>query len=187
MDLSILELYILTLLDRGLRSKYELQREGGVSLGSSTPALKRLRAAGLITQQHSDDGTKRVRQIVTLTAAGHNVAHQGWRQHFDENAKLDVEAILRIVEIARYRAASRSQIIGFLKAMASQRNRLSADTEKITGDGIVGLQCQLAAYRAKAEAMFLENLAKPLTKSRKRVTSTNQPPNQNQRPSLSSR
>jgi hypothetical protein len=59
--------------------------------------------------------------------------------------------------------------------MASQRAGLVAGTDQRIGDGIVGLQEQLAAYRAKAESMFLKDLAKSLSRSRKSVTGTNRP------------
>lgn len=173
MDPSILELYILSLLDRGLNTKYEFQRQGGISLGSSSPALKRLEEAGIITEQEADDGTKRVRQMLKLTSTGRRIARKGWRKHLDIKASLDVEAILRIIDIAGHEGARRSEIIEFLKAMASQRSHLPADTNTDIAEGITALQEQLAVYRANAEAMFLTDLAKSLARRRKSGTSTN--------------
>jgi DNA-binding PadR family transcriptional regulator len=164
-NVSILELYILSLLDRGLRSKYELQRQGGISLGSSSPALRRLQAAGLITEHEAEDGTNRVRQILKLTLAGRRIARQAWRRHLDIEANLDVEAILRVVDIAVYRGAVTGEIIDFLNAMASRRAHPEARGETSVGEGINNLQEQLAAYRANAESMFLRKLAKSLSKS----------------------
>jgi DNA-binding PadR family transcriptional regulator len=174
MDLSILELYILSLLDRGLRSKYELQRKGGVSLGSSTPALKRLKGAGLITEQEAKEATKRIRQILMLTTAGRRLARQDWRNHPDLEANLDVEAILRVIDIASYQAAPQYEVVDFLKAMASRRAHPIARGASLA-DGVTGLQEQLAAYRANAESVFLSQLAKSLSRSRKSATSTNPP------------
>jgi DNA-binding PadR family transcriptional regulator len=175
MDSSILEIYILSLLDRGLRTKYEFQRQGGISLGSSSPALKRLQDAGLITQQQAEDGTNRVRQILKLTPAGRRVARKDWRQYFDVELDLDVEAILRVIDIASHEAAPRGEIIEFLNAMASRRS-LPADTDKELLGGIIGLQEQLAAYRSSAESMFLRELAKSLSRSRKSIIGANRPP-----------
>lgn len=173
MSNSVLDIYLLSLIDRGLCTKYDLQRRGGVSLGSSTPALKRLQNAGLVTEQEAEEDTKRIRQILKLTPAGRRVVRKGWRQHFDVEVNLDVEAILRVIDIAADEAAPRGDIIDFLKAMSSQRNRLPADTDKGIGEGIVGLQEQLVAYRTRAEAMFLRDLAKSLTRRLKSATSTN--------------
>jgi DNA-binding PadR family transcriptional regulator len=175
MEVSILERYILSLLDRGLRSKYELQRQGGISLGSSTPALKRLLAAGLITERDSADGTNRVRQILKVTSAGRRIARQAWHQHLDTEAGLDAEAILRVVDIASHQDIPRSEIIDFLNTMASQRDRFAADIDKSASEGIVGLQERLAAYRANAESVFLRDLAKSLSRTRKSIISTNSP------------
>ena len=175
MELSILDLYILSLLDRGFRSKYELQRHGGISLGSSTPALKRLLAAGLIRERDSADGTNRVRQILKVTPVGRRIARQEWHQHLDNEADLDVEAILRVVDVASHQGAPRSEIADFLNAMASQRTHTMARGETSAADGIVGLQKQLAAYRANAESVFLRDLAKSLSRTRKSITSTNSP------------
>lgn len=172
MDPSILELYILSLLDRGLRTKYEFQRQGGISLGSSSPALKRLQKARLITQQHAEDGTKRVRQILKLTPAGRRVMRWGWRQYFDAEVNLDVEAILRVIDLAGHEGARRREIINFLNAMASQRSR-PTEADKHPAEGVPGLQEQLAAYRANAESMFLSDLAKSLTRRQKSATTTN--------------
>ena len=52
MSLSVLDLFVLSLFDRGLETPYDLQRQAGVSLGSSVPALRRLEAAGLIKKSH---------------------------------------------------------------------------------------------------------------------------------------
>lgn len=172
MDPSILELYILSLLDRGLRTKYELQRHGGISLGSSSPALKRLKGATLITEQQAEDGSKRVRQILKLTPVGRRVMRKNWRQYFDVEVDLDVEAILRVIDIASHEAAPRGEIIEFLNTMAFRRSRL-ADTDQDPTEGLTGLQEQLAAYRANAESAFLSDVAKSLTRTPVSAKSTN--------------
>jgi DNA-binding PadR family transcriptional regulator len=170
---SVLDIYLLSLIDRGLYTKYDFQRRGGVSLGSSTPALKRLQNAGFIREQEPEDGSKRIRQILKLTPAGRRVVRKGWRQYFKVELNLDVEAILRVIDIAGHEAVPRGEIIDFVNAMASQRSRSPADTNKGIGEGIVGLQEQLVVYRARAESIFLRDLAKSFTRGLKSATSTN--------------
>ncbi len=172
MSNSVLDIYLLSLIDRGLCTKYDLQRRGGVSLGSSTPALKRLQNAGLITEKKAEDDSKRLRQLLALTPAGRRIARRGWRQYFDVEVNLDVEAILRVIDIAGYESAPRREIIEFLNAMVSQRSR-PPESDKSLGEGIVGLQERLVAYRARAESMFLRDLAKSLTRRLRSPTSTN--------------
>jgi DNA-binding PadR family transcriptional regulator len=172
---SVLDIYLLSLIDRGLSTRYDLQRRGGVSLGSSTPALKRLQLAGLVTEREADDGTMRIRQVLNLTPAGRRVSRKAWRDYFRQDANLDVEAILRVVDIARYEAVPRGEIVEFLNTMASQRSALLANTDQGVGDGVVDLQDQLLAYRATAESKFLKDLAKSHSQSRKSVADTNQP------------
>src|ERR1700733_14201594 len=48
---SVLDLFILSLLDRGLETPYDLNRQGGLSLGSTVPALRRLESAGPIKRK----------------------------------------------------------------------------------------------------------------------------------------
>lgn len=175
MSHSVLDIFLLSLIDRGLCTKYDLQRRGGVSLGSSTPALKRLQKAGLITQHEAEQDSKRLRKMLELTAAGRRIARHGWREYFDAEVNLDLEAILRIVDVAGHHGAPRGAIIEFLDAMASQRSRLPAKTHHCTGESIIGFQEQLAACRVKADSTFLKNLASSLSRSRKSRTRTNQP------------
>ena len=74
---SVLDLFILSLLDRGLETPYDLQRQGGLSLGSTVPALRRLAAAGLIRKREASEASKRPRHSYQLYAAGRNRA-QKW-------------------------------------------------------------------------------------------------------------
>jgi hypothetical protein len=101
----------------------------------------------------------RVRQMLKLTPAGRRVARQGWRKLFRKEADLDMEAILRIVDIAAHCGASKREILEFLDAMASQRSGSSLPADSNLADGIVALQRQWSAARTKAEAKFLAELA----------------------------
>lgn len=51
MIVSVLDIFLLSMLDRGAQSPYELQRMAGVSLGASVPSLRRLTASKLVTRE----------------------------------------------------------------------------------------------------------------------------------------
>jgi DNA-binding PadR family transcriptional regulator len=162
-DLSILDLYILSLLDRGLRSKYELQRQGGVSLGSSVPSLRRLEKAKLIVRRVGSSIGDRPRHDLRLSPAGRRAVRGGWQTLLDDSADKDLDSILRIVDMARSYSANKSAIAGYLNSAASGRRRTAAGPEESNSGGLdtaAALQERWASARASAEAKFLTDLAK---------------------------
>ncbi len=122
MNLSVLNVFVLSLLDRGLKTPYSLQREGGLSLGATTPSLRRLSAARLVAREDGENATRRPRYEYRLTAAGRKAARTGWREHFDEvRIASDVDSVLRLVDLAVHYGAKRNEIVVFLKRAAEQR------------------------------------------------------------------
>ena len=77
METPILDVFIISLLERGIETPYDLNRQGGISLGASTPALKRLIDNKLIRRITEPAATKRRTHRYTLTEAGRELAHQG--------------------------------------------------------------------------------------------------------------
>lgn len=67
---SVLDLYIMSLIGRSLQTAYELQVHGRISLGSSSPALKRLKAARAIEFEVSTTEKDKTRQAFKLTRLG---------------------------------------------------------------------------------------------------------------------
>ncbi len=67
---SVLDLYIMSLIGRSLQTAYELQVHGRISLGSSSPALKRLKAAGAIESEVSTTEKNKTRQDFKLPRWG---------------------------------------------------------------------------------------------------------------------
>ena len=124
MTYSILELYLLSLIDRGLRSKYDLQRQGGVSLGSSSPALMRLVESKLIRQQPSEQGSGRPRQQLSLTPSGRKAVRTGWRAPLANDSDADLEAIMRVADMAIHYGASPNEIASYLRRVAAKRKDL---------------------------------------------------------------
>src|SRR5258708_23229447 len=74
---SVLELFILSVLDRGLETPYDLNRQGGLSLGSTVPALRRLETAGLVRKKAAVGSSKRPRHWFQLSAAVRQLARGG--------------------------------------------------------------------------------------------------------------
>jgi DNA-binding PadR family transcriptional regulator len=168
---SVLELFILSLLDRGLQTAYDLQHQAGISLGSSTPALQRLAVAGLIKKDAVTGTSRRPRHCYRLTAAGRKLARTGWIDRLKDPAPNDLEAVLRLLDMATHYQADADDIADFLKSSA--RDRASGLSVTKSGskpeDSSRAYLSTLRAWNAtrlKAEARFLDALADSLLQSK---------------------
>jgi DNA-binding PadR family transcriptional regulator len=157
---SILDLFVLSLFDRGLETPYDLQRQAGVSLGSSVPALRRLEAAGFIKKRKAIAASKRPRHSYQLSTAGRNLAQSGWKTHLKTPNQMDLDAVLKVADMAQHYRAKAADIVEFLAAVISERtvparSRLS----KLDGTrSSLGHMNTLEAWnlaRLKAEVKFL--------------------------------
>jgi DNA-binding PadR family transcriptional regulator len=163
---SVLDLFILSLLDRGLQTSYDLQRQGGLSLGSTVPALKRLESAGLIKKKEAVGASKRPRHNYQLSAAGRTRAQNGWKTYLNTLNPMDLDAVLRVVDMARYYNAKTAEIADFLRVAVSERIA-PGTSRRSDSDGrrssLTHMTTLIAWNRArlKAEAKFLTALAKP--------------------------
>jgi DNA-binding PadR family transcriptional regulator len=163
---SVLDLFILSLFDRGFETAYDLQRHAGVSLGSSVPALRRLEAAALAKKKAQVGSSKRLRHQFELTAAGRMLARGGWMSLLKDRPPSDFDSILRLVDIARHYQAKDADVVAFLDAASSERR--SPTRSGGTGFqtraslGIMATREAWDASRLKAEAKFLAELAKSL-------------------------
>jgi DNA-binding PadR family transcriptional regulator len=162
---SILDLYVVSLLDRGLQSSYDLLSIGGLSLGSAVPALRRLQAAGLVTRKASARSSKRPLHQFQLSASGRKLARLGWIPLMEGQPPGDLEAVLRLVDVAQHNGAKQAQIIAVLEAAASSRRVPRSLAKPGEGRGSLSLTATRASWdatRLKAEAQFLRNLAKSI-------------------------
>ncbi len=101
MPLPVLDLFVLSLLDRGLETPYDLQKRAGLSLGATTPSLRRLLDAKLVTRSKDSGPGKRPRHAYELTARGKEEARQGWKLYLSpEHLPNDLDSILRIIDLA---------------------------------------------------------------------------------------
>jgi DNA-binding PadR family transcriptional regulator len=157
MTLSVLDLFLLSMLDRGAQSPYELQRTAGVSQGAAVPSLRRLLAAKLVTRKDGIAATNRPRHEYTLTPEGKKAARSGWKAHFRERrGGSDLDSLLRTVDMAAYYGADKKLLKSFLKQAAEARG-LMAEKAGLAQRGAISLN--KAAYmrmRAACDAGRLQ-------------------------------
>jgi DNA-binding PadR family transcriptional regulator len=164
MTLSVLDLFLLSMLDRGAQSPYELQRTAGVSLGASVPSLRRLTASKLVTRTEGTAATNRPRHEYKLTAAGKQAARTGWKIYFQEaSTGLDLDSLLRIVDMAFHYKAEKKMVKSFLKQAAEAR-ALMAEKAGLAEKGFASpdrasymkmrASCDAIRLRAEADALL---------------------------------
>jgi DNA-binding PadR family transcriptional regulator len=173
-SLPILDLYVLAMLDRGLESLYELQRQAGLSLGASTPALKRLEKSQMVTR--STDRTKgsRVRFEYRLTDAGRREARKGWRLWIDPHQfPNDIDAILRVVDMAHHYGHPPHEIAHLLVGCAELKARdvkshAMSDTQPASRHRTIypALRVEVDSARVSAEVKALRRIADQLTRGK---------------------
>jgi DNA-binding PadR family transcriptional regulator len=121
---SSLELFILSCIDRGLETPYDLQRQAGLSLGATNPALKRLIKAGLLKRSTGKSTTRRPRHQYILTSDGKTLARNGWKEFLkDSGPSVDIDSVLRILDLATYYGSPKSSILALInRVIESRRN-----------------------------------------------------------------
>lgn len=121
---SSLELFILSCIDRGLETPYDLQRQAGLSLGATNPALKRLIKAGLLKRSTGKSPTRRPRHQYILTPDGRILARNGWKEFLkDPGSPPDIDSILRILDLAIHYGAPKPSIIAMIgRGIETRRN-----------------------------------------------------------------
>lgn len=132
---SSLELFLLTLIDSGLRTPYDFQRQAGISVGASLPALRKLLRLKLILK--GKVGTRR-RMEYTLTVRGRAALRNP--KLADKSMLEDIGSCFRLAIISNY-WGSHAQV---LKILDEARTRIEATTEpQIRRD----MSTPAAAYR----------------------------------------
>ena len=173
--LSILELFILSHIDRGHTTPYAMQREAGLSLGATSPTLPKLAKKGLVRRDTGRTATNRPKHEYALTAAGKEQARQGWKAHLepDGNPPTDIDALLRLVDIAQHYGAEPAQLAALANDAAVARRLMSkrcslefTGTKANEAFGYRNIRAKLDAQRYKAEAEGLSSLAENLGRKR---------------------
>lgn len=166
---SLLDLYILSLLDRGLETSYDLQRRGGLSLGSTLPALRRLEGGGLVRKTGAVGTSKRPHNGYQLSAAGRKLARSGWIPLLKDRPPTDLDAVLRLADMASHYGAKVTDITSLIERGAMDRallsKRASAGKVKEGTPSMLYLATRNGwdSGRLAAEARFLTALAKSVS------------------------
>lgn len=161
---SVLELYIMACLERGMRTPYDLLRSASLSLGATSPALKRLLDSGRISRKNDKSTTARPRHEYQVTTVGREALHSNVNELLSTSSgDQDVDSLLRIVEMAKLYGASMSEMADFLRRASKHRERLAmhaAVEAENQGWEYPKLRTRIDAVRLQAEAKELANLAR---------------------------
>ena len=164
--LSLLELHILTLLDRGSQTSYDFLQQG-VSLGSSVPALRRMEDAGWIRAKRSSEVGKRQRHSFSLTAKGRKLVVRAGAGLLRQPPPADFDAVLRVIDIADGSGAAVQEMLPFLKIAIRERLALAKLATSQSSDDRDRLEfkttrTQWDGVRFRAEAGLLSRMAKAM-------------------------
>jgi DNA-binding PadR family transcriptional regulator len=168
---STLEVLILSFLKQGMTTTYDLQKQAGLSLGATVPALKRLATAKLVTKKASG---RRIE--FSLTREGGKVLIS-WTA--PGRAPSELDDLLRTAYLTWLVGRSRTQAATVLNQGARARRRWVEELED--DSAVVGpskvkvpdakayrwMRTASEAARAAAEAEALEALAHALEPQRK--------------------
>lgn len=163
---SLLDIYIVSLLDRGFETCYDHQRRGGLSLGSSIPALRRLEAAGLVRKTGAVGTSKRPSNGYQVSATGRKLARTSWIPLLKNPPPTDLDAVLRLADLASHYGAKVTAIASLFERAARERALLSKRASAGKVKKGVSTLLYLASKndwdsnRLAAEAKFLRSLAK---------------------------
>src|SRR6478609_3420031 len=94
--LSNLEYFILTLLQTGISTPYDLMSKAGISLGSSIPVLRRLLKRKLVIR--SEHGTRGARRFIVLHS-GRTILKEELAAQLKAHPT-DLESMLRLACVA---------------------------------------------------------------------------------------
>jgi DNA-binding MarR family transcriptional regulator len=180
--MTVLEHFILSQLERGLETPYDLMRRAGVSLGASIPALRRLSAAGLVKKGRETSESSRPRHLYKLTADGMKQARIGWKQYLEGKSNLvDLDEILRVCDMAGHYNHDYADIAAFLGRAARDRSVLARqaqivlDMQPALSLDYINLRAKCEIGRLTSDEAVLSQLASAVKKNslrRQRVTET---------------
>ena len=160
--LPILDVYVLSMLDRGMQSPYDLQKNAGLSLGASTPALERLRKAGMVTRTMDRSRGKRKRFEFALTQTGRRALQTKWRAYLDTQPPSDIDSVLRVIDMGLHYKASPADVARFAIQAAEARiiksQQLAPKTLGRSGTAVsiyqlLRSECDHATLKAEAAAV----------------------------------
>jgi len=184
--MTVLDQFILSQLERGLETPYDLMRRAGLSLGASVPALRRLSAARLVKKGKETSGSKRPRHVYKVTAEGRKQARTGWKQYLEGNSNpVDLDEILRVCDMADHGNHDRASLAAFLGRAARDRSVLARqaqiviDRQSDEALDYMSMRAKCEVGRLTSDEVVLSQLASDVKKNsvpKRRVTGTRQKP-----------
>jgi DNA-binding MarR family transcriptional regulator len=171
-NLSVLDLFVLLCAERGIRSGYALRRQAGLSLGATTPALRRLAQAGLVSRTTSTGLGQRKRYEFSLTSSGRAALRRGWQEYLCGAAPpWDIDSVLRVLELAAHHGAHRKNMLDFVDRVAKHREQqaarhtLPSEEEHTELPTYTSLRPRFDLARAKADIAVLREIKELLAKN----------------------
>ena len=175
-----LDFFVLALIDGGVSTPYELQKEAGLSQGATNPALQRLLAARFVRQ--GKPGARR-RTDYKVTATGKKLLRDGWLPLIEAGPSGDLDSDLRVALLAIWGSGDRRLAVEFLRQSGDKKIESMATIE-LTSDAAAPLarwyadlrsETAKAVLRAESEAIraMADSLPRNLTgmpKANKRST-----------------
>ena len=149
----MLDLFILSLLDRGLETPYDLQRQGGLSLGSTVPALRRLETAGLVRKREALEPVSGPATAISFPPQAEPSHKTVGRRYLKAPNQMDVDAVLRVADMAQHYNARRADMVEFFEAVVSER-RVPGRSRISDPDGMSGSLGHMPTF--KGPGMLLD-------------------------------
>lgn len=156
-----LEVFLLGLITRGLKTPYDFMMSAGISPGGSIPALGRLESAGYVRK---GEGGARNRQEYQTTGKGLAFLKKSWREIFQALPTGDLDTILRTASLALLMSEPKRSVAAYLGRAAALRNAgQSARQEAVPAHNPAGVFLWMrqvaAARRTQSDAAILRKLA----------------------------
>ncbi len=113
-----LDLFVLALIESGISTPYQLQKDAGLSQGATIPTLQRLVEAGFVRQGRPG---LRGRKEYKATVSGKRALKVRWRSILEQGPSGDLDADLRVALLALWVSRDRSLAAEFLGRAATDR------------------------------------------------------------------
>lgn len=161
---SSLELLLLSFVQDGLSTPYDLKAKAGLSLGSTIPALTRLEQDGLL---RSSERASRNSRSFRLTPRGlKTLEEQEWRT---PPSTPDPEGLLRIAYLSWKRGSQREaertlreaslELTGLANVCLSEAERFGSSSSPVNTNSYRWLRSRIESARLRAVGEELKKLA----------------------------
>lgn len=145
-----LDLFVLALIDSGISTPYQLQKQAGLSQGATIPTLQRLFEVGFVRQGRTGP---RGRTDYKVTKAGKKSLATGWYSLIEEGPSGDLDADLRVALLALWTGRDHHAAAEFLRQSAAriaESIRLTEEDDSEVLSPLADLYSRLRSESGKA-------------------------------------